>query len=216
MSTANQHPELFPKPKAKRIRTMSPDHVNERIFKSIPIDERFRKLVGDIPVNFSTIIGGKAKSGKSSFSVCFAQALAEFGKVLYISSEELISKSLQDRIRLNKITSSNIRFAPVRTCDEIELLIRRIHPKFIFVDSVQDTDMNLKDFRRLKDKVFKNKKSWHIVTQTENSGKMMVPQGWKHATDAVIELNDGLATSIGRFESNGHLLLFERRKATPD
>src|SRR5215212_9522616 len=127
--------------KPKRIMTFSPGAVTEKEFKELPIKEPFKKLIGIPSPNFCSIIHGIAKSGKSSFCLQLAQELAEFGKVLYVSSEELISKTLQDRIRMNNIVNPRIRIVGVRNVDEIERLVKSIHPKFIIIDSVQICSM---------------------------------------------------------------------------
>jgi predicted ATP-dependent serine protease len=212
---SDQQPKLF-KEKTKRIRTFSPGQVEEREFKELLISAIFQELLGLPSPNFCSIIHGIAKSGKSSFCLKLAQELAQFGKVLYISSEELISKSLQDRIRMNNIVHPRIRIAPVRSVDDIEHLVKRLHPKFIIIDSVQICGMKFKDFERLKNKVFKNRKSWHLISQTTNSGKMMLSQNWVHETDVKIKVEGGIVTAEGRFRPDGRMILFERRKGAPD
>jgi hypothetical protein len=198
--------------KKKRIRTFSPQQVLEKEFKSIPIPEPWCSLIGEPEYNFSGILFGKAKERKSSAALCFAEALSQFGKVLYISSEELISKSLQDRIRMNKIDSNRMRLVGVRSVDDIELCVKRLHPKFVFIDSVQVCSLRLRDFIRLKDVVFKKRKSWHLISQTSNGGKMMLSQGWVHATDYYIKMENGLAHATGRFKPAGESNIFKWRE----
>jgi hypothetical protein len=201
-----------PKEKKKRIRTFSPQQVLDKEFKSISIPEPWRSLLGEPEVNFSGIIYGRAKGRKSSVALCFAEALSEFGKVLYISSEELISKSLQDRIRMNKIDSNRMRLVGVRSVDDIELCVKRLHPKFIFIDSVQICGMRIRDFIRLKNVVFKNRKSWHLISQTTNGGKMMLAQSWVHATDYYMYMENGTAQATGRFKPSGEANIFKWRE----
>jgi hypothetical protein len=201
--------------KKKRIRTFSPQQIMDKEFKSFPLPEPWRTLIGEPEFNFSGIFYGKAKERKSSAALCFAETLSEFGKVLYISSEELISKSLQDRIRMNNINSSRMRIVGVRSVDDIELCVKRLHPKFIFIDSVQVCAMKLRDFMRLKTTVFKNRKSWHLISQTRDSGNMMLSQGWIHATDYYVKMEAGIASATGRFKTAGQVNIFKYREENP-
>ena len=212
MKTKNQNDTPEVPVVHKRMRTLSPALVMERNFKQLPLSPRFEKLIGIPTPNFNSIIYGKAKSGKSSFALQLAEELAPVGKVLYVSSEELISKTLQDRIKMNNITHERIRFIGVRDVEQIERLITRAHPRFIFIDSVQICGMTFREFERMKNKVFKNRKSWHLISQTTNAGKMILSQSWVHETDIKIEVNNGIAISEGRFRADGHLHVFEKAK----
>ncbi len=196
----------------KRIRSISPESILERNFKHIDISERFEKLLGLPPHNFNTITFGKPKNGKSSFSLQFAEELSKFGKVLYVSAEEFISKSLQDRIRLNNIQpNKKMRFIGTRDIEVIERVIDNMHPRSIIIDSVQSCKILLREFERLKLK-YKNRKSWHLVSQTTNSGRPLLAQGWFHDVDVKIEVRNGKAVAEGRFRPDGYMVVFEKAK----
>jgi predicted ATP-dependent serine protease len=200
--------------KPKRIRTWSTQQIVEKEFKEIDLGKEFEQLIGKPTLNFCSIIFGKAKGGKSTCAIKLAKQLCVYGKVLYVASEELISKSLKNRIILVGLTDNdNIRFAPIRGVVELERTIKRTHPKFIFIDSAQACDIKLKDFQRLKNVVFKNRKSWHIVSQASNSGNMMLPQGWVHETDVKIQLVNGVAISQGRFNPEGTMEVLQKEKS---
>ena len=195
--------------KPKRIRTFSPSQIIEREFKQLALPQRWEDLLGKPTPNFCSIIYGPANNGKSPFSVQLAEVLSQFGKVLYVSSEELISATLKERLVMNNIQSDKVRFAGVRTADDIETLVRRIHPRFIIIDSVQICNLTFKDFTRLKNKEFKNRKGWHLVSQTSNTGRMMLPQKWAHEVDAKIQIVRGIATCVSRFKSSGRMEVFK-------
>lgn len=199
------------KPKVSRVRTWSAKQIYNINFKEIPISERFQGLLGKPTFNFSTLTFGKAKNGKSPFLLQLAQELADHGRVLYVASEEMISKTLQENMIRNKINHKNIRFIPVRGVEALEHHILRIRPKFIIIDSIQVCEIGLKDFKRLKIKVFKNRKSWHLISQTTNSGKMKCDQGFLHEVDVKIEVIEGVAKAAGRFESQGKLVVFKKK-----
>ncbi len=199
----------------KRIRTWSAKQISERNFKELALPDNFTKLIGTPSHNFCSIIYGKAKSGKSTFSLHLANALVPYGKVLYVSSEELISKSLQNRLQHVQITSERIRFVAVRSVSDIERLIRSIHARFIIVDSAQVCGMSVKDFMRLKLDAFKNRKSWHIILQSTNSGMFKGGQEWVHETDVKICLEKGIAIAEGRFNPDGRMEVIKGKNLTP-
>jgi len=195
----------------KRIRTWSAKQITERNFKELVLPDNFTKLIGTPSHNFCSIIYGKAKSGKSTFSLHLANALVPYGKVLYVSSEELISKSLQNRLQHVQITSDRIRFVGVRSVTDIERLVRSIHARFIIVDSAQVCSMSVKDFMRLKLEAFKNRKSWHIILQSTNSGQFKGGQEWVHETDVKIQVEDGIARAEGRFNPDGSMIVIPHK-----
>jgi len=209
------HPEAV-QMKPKRIRTWSPLHIREKQFKKMDVNARFQQLIGVPPPNFCSIIYGRANQGKSPFAVQLAQELVRFGRVLYVSSEELISASLQERLELNQINNPNIRFVGMRNVEDIEDKIKRIHPRFIFIDSVQICNMKFDDFTRLKNEVCKNRKGFHLVSQTTSTGKMLLAEKWGHEVDAQIYVEHGIATCISRFKSSGRMVVYEPKNATKD
>jgi predicted ATP-dependent serine protease len=196
--------------KKKRIRTWSAQMIVEKQFAELELGEGLEGLIGKPSRNFCSIIFGKAKSGKSTFALELADKLSMHGKVLYVASEEMISKTLKDRlVRLKLTEQKNVRYLPLRDISDIERTIRNSHPKFIFIDSVQVCNLKLKEFMHLKNVVFKNRKSWHLISQATNSGKMMLPQGFVHETDVKIQLDNGIAIAEGRFNAQGHLKVLD-------
>lgn len=205
--------------KPKRIRTWSASQIAETNFKELEMPEEFVNLIGKPAHNFNSIIYGVAKSGKSTFCLKLANALVPHGKVLYVSSEELISKSLQSRLVHVIMVSDRIRFVGVRSVQDIETLVKRLHARFIIVDSAQVCGMSIKDFMRLKLQTFKNRKSWHIILQSDNRGMFKGGQEWVHETDVKIQVADGIAKAEGRFNPDGTMVVIPgkaQQKQSPD
>jgi adenosyl cobinamide kinase/adenosyl cobinamide phosphate guanylyltransferase len=201
----------LPLHKQKRIRTWSAKQIAETKFKELQLPDEFTQLIGTPSHNFCSIIFGKAKSGKSTFSLKLANALVPFGKVLYVSSEEMISKSLQSRIAHVNIDSDRIRFVGVRNVNDMERLVKSIHARFIIVDSAQVCNLSLRDFVRLKLTTFKNRKSWHIILQSTNNGMFKGGQEWVHETDVKIQVADGIARAEGRFNPDGSMIVIPHK-----
>ncbi len=197
---------------AKRIITYSPQTIREKNFKTYPFTGDWEKLIGQPDVRFSSIIHGVAKSGKSTFCLKFAQYCSQWGKVLYVASEELISMSLQQRLETYNIVSPKIRFVGIRSVEGLEHLARNARPRFIIVDSAQILGLGFKDFKRLKETFKRMYRSWHIVLQSKANGDFKGGTEWVHETDVKIKVENGIATAQGRFNGEGRMQVFKRNQ----
>ena len=196
----------------KRLVTYSPKRVMERNFKTYPFDGKWRELLGCPSEDFSSIIYGKAKSGKSTFCLRMAQYLADLtGKrVLYVAAEEGISQTLQERISANNITNNKVRFVKYRKIDDILWAIDRVRPRFTIFDSVQHIGMTIKDFIELKQSQGRKIRSWHLVHQVTKSGQYKGDEEWAHETDVKIELKNGIAYAEGRFNHPSKMVVLNK------
>lgn len=192
----------------KRIRTFTPQALAKKKFVTHAFDGKFKDLIGIPEVGFNIIIFGKPKAGKSTFCMYFAQYLSRFGKVLYNSTEEGPGVALQKRAARCNVKSKKVLFT--RICDYetlVELLDRRASPKFIFIDSVQKMSLTIKQFDELKDRY--PKKSFILILQSKRNGDFKGTQSWVHDTDVKISVDSGIASSQGRFNSNGKYRIFD-------
>lgn len=186
---------------AKRVITYSPKRITEKNFNTYEVNEEWQKLLGFPSENFTSVMYGLSRSGKSTFALKFAQYFSETfnKKTLYVAAEEGISQTLQERIKQNNITSNKIRFVLYRKVDEIEHAINRVRPRFIIIDSAQRCGLSLKELLRLKDGQGKKIRSWHIILQVNHNGKIDGKHKWIHETDIEINLKNGIAIADGRW-----------------
>lgn len=106
----------------------------------LPWDGIWQEVFGNPDINDTWFVSGASASGKSSFVMQLAKKLCEYGGVLYVSIEEKLSMSFQQRIGRYHMEEVQSRFR-VTTDGDIETLRQRLRkrksPKFIILDSFQ-------------------------------------------------------------------------------
>jgi adenosyl cobinamide kinase/adenosyl cobinamide phosphate guanylyltransferase len=180
------------------MRTFSPFEISNSNVQTHPFTGEWFKIFEEPDVRFSTIIRGEAKAGKSTYAYKFAQYVSQFGRILYISSEENVkSKTVKNRLEYCGVTSEKIRFIYTKNVDDVESLIKTGGYRFVIIDSVQSLGMNFETFKYLKDKFRKRKLSWHLIMQMG----VNITQ-WKHEVDVLVRLSQGLAHVDGRYNAS--------------
>lgn len=124
----------------------------------IPWDGEWKKVFGCPDINDTWFISGSSASGKSSFCMQLAKKLCEYGSVLYVSLEERLNMSFQQRIGRFHMEEVQRKFR-VTTDGDMESLRERLHKrksaKFIIIDSFQflqnNYDWTFKDASQLVD-----------------------------------------------------------------
>jgi adenosyl cobinamide kinase/adenosyl cobinamide phosphate guanylyltransferase len=177
------------------MRTFSAAEIAKRHVETYPFEGAWRMLLGEPDIRFSSLVRGRAKSGKSTYCAKFAQHCAQWGRVLYISAEERInSRTLQNRLTSAGVTSRNVRFVHTRELEEIDRLLQRGGYRFVIVDSVQHVAMSYESFEGLRTKYKRRKLSWHLVMQMGVSIAK-----WEHEVDVLVEVREGWAYAHGRY-----------------
>lgn len=123
---------------AKRV--YSATEVLAKKYQPIPWDGDWESAFGHPSINEKWFITGASASGKSSFVMQLAKKLAEYGKVLYISYEEGIGQSFQERLARYEMedVKKNFFILPDETLEGLhERLNKQRAPKFIIIDSFQ-------------------------------------------------------------------------------
>ncbi|PZP38398.1 MAG: hypothetical protein DI598_20875 [Pseudopedobacter saltans] len=121
-------------------RALNANEFLSKKFETLKFTDRWKDSFGEPERNFSMIIYGRPKNGKTEFAIQFAKYLTKFSKVLYNSFEQGFSKSLQDAFRRQKMqeVSSNIL---VIHKESFEALVARLKkkksPNVIVIDSLQ-------------------------------------------------------------------------------
>ena len=142
------------------MRTYSPTSVLERNVETYPFQDDWNTILGEPDIRFSTLIRGKAKSGKSTYCMKFAQHCSQWGKVLYVTAEERInSKTLQQRLSSCGVTSPKVRLVHTKRIEDIDRLLHRGGYRFVIVDSVQHVAMTYEDWEELRQKYKRRKLS---------------------------------------------------------
>lgn len=172
-------------------------------FSELPFQGKWRTFFGAPSLTFYSIIHGMAGEGKSTFAIQFASYLADnIGSVLYVSGEEGLSKTFQEKVLNTNSVSKSLFVAELKTSIEI---IREVAPdkfKFIFLDSLQHLKIDPAMMRELRAK-FKNT-AFISISQSTKAGEMRGSAEHAHDADIVIEVVSGVGTiTKNRFQEKG-------------
>ncbi len=170
-------------------------------FETIGLKGKWFDLIGDPSSNFTAMVFGKPKMGKSYLCIDFAGYLARnHGKVLYVAKEEGLDMTLQKKLNEKDVAHPN-------------LFVSAILPEnlsaydFIFLDSVNKLGLSPEDLSRLK--AFNPAKSFIFIFQTTKMGAFRGANTFQHDVDVVVEVPEqGKAVQMGRFNQGGEIQIF--------
>jgi len=171
-------------------------------FETIGFTGKWLELIGDPSSNFTAMVYGKPKMGKSYLCIDFAGYLARnHGKVLYVAKEEGLDMTLQKKLNDKAVAHPNLFVSSLLP----EILIGY---DFIFLDSVNRLGLEPKDLNSLKAK--NPTKSFIFIFQSKKDGKFRGANTFQHDVDVVIEVpQKGKAVQIGRFNQGGEVNIFD-------
>lgn len=170
-------------------------------FETIGLKGKWYDLIGDPSSNFSAMVFGKPKMGKSYLCIDFAGYLARnHGKVLYVAKEEGLDMTLQKKLNDKDVAHPNLYVASV--------LPENLSPyDFIFLDSVNRLGLSPEDLNQLK--ASNPSKSFIFIFQTTKMGAFRGANSFQHDVDVVIEVPErGKAVQMGRFNQGGEINVF--------
>lgn len=110
----------------------------EKNFETYEFDGRWLEVMGEPERNFSMLIFGHPKNGKTEFCIQLAKYISRFARVYYNSVEQGISKTLQDALKRNAMheVAGRVVFGDKESYEEmIERLKQRNSPQIVIVDS---------------------------------------------------------------------------------
>lgn len=152
-------------------------------------------LFGNPTPDFSIMFSGEPGSGKTTMMLEFAYYLASnFGKVLYISSEEYGAKTLVDKLK------SVIKRKIYKNKEEntFEIPKNLFFAKgfsdlqdydFVIVDSVTEIDLDIVDYRELRN--IYPKKGFILLLQHTKAGDYRGSKEWEHEVSIYGEIDLG-------------------------
>jgi hypothetical protein len=170
-------------------------------FNTIGLKGKWFDLIGDPSSNFTAMVFGKPKMGKSYLCIEFAGYLARnHGKVLYVAKEEGLDMTLQKKLNDKDVAHPNLYIAS-------ELPGNLAAYDFIFLDSVNKLGLTPDDLHRLKS--FNPTKSFIFIFQSTKMGAFRGANTFQHDVDVVIEVPErGKAVQMGRFNQGGEAKIF--------
>lgn len=167
-------------------------------FNTIGLKGKWFNLIGDPSPNFSTMVFGKPKMGKSYLCIDFAGYLARnHGKVLYVAKEEGLDFTLQKKLNDKDVKHENLFVASE--------LLNDLNPyQYIFLDSVNKLGLSAEDLTALRKRY--PHKSFVFIFQTTKDGNFRGANSFQHDVDVVIEVPErGKAVGFGRFSQGGEV-----------
>jgi len=170
-------------------------------FDTLGLTGKWLDLIGDPSSNFTAMVYGKPKFGKSYLCVEFAGYLARnHGKVLYVAKEEGLDYTLQQKLNDKNVKHPNLFVASVLP-DNLSMY------DFIFLDSVNKLGLQPEDLNQLRKQY--PAKSFIFIFQTTKEGKFRGANTFQHDVDVVIEVPEpGKAVQMGRFNQGGKMEIF--------
>lgn len=170
-------------------------------FSTLGLKGKWRELIGDPSTNFTAMVFGLPKMGKSYLCVEFAGYLARnHGKVLYVAKEEGLDYTLQQKLKDKSVAHTNL--------DVAATLPDNLHQyDFIFLDSVNKLELSPEDLTRLR-RLYPTK-SFIFIFQSTKQGKFRGANTFQHDVDIIIEVPErGKAVQMGRFNQGGEIDIF--------
>lgn len=135
-------------------RAVSVEEILKKKFIELQLPPEFEKLLGTPEMSGVWIIWGESFNGKTAFAMQLAKALTKSGKVFYNTLEEGARKSMQNAVITQNMQEVKRRFL-IGNREGIDDLKDRIRRKksadIIFIDSLQYTGLNKKEYKLLKE-----------------------------------------------------------------
>ena len=170
-------------------------------FDTLGFTGKWLELIGDPSTNFTAMVFGKPKMGKSYLCVDFAGYLARnHGRVLYVAKEEGLDYTLQQKLNDKNVKHPNLYVASILPND--------LSPYgFIFLDSVTKLGLSPEDINNLRRT--NPSKSFIFIFQSTKEGNFRGANAFQHDVDVVIEVPEkGKAVQMGRFNQGGEIEIF--------
>lgn len=156
-------------------------------------------------VKGSWLVWGNSGHGKTRFTLQLCKYLCQFGKVVYNSLEEGLSKSMQNAIIQvgMKETGRRFIFLDMESLVDLERrLEKRKSPDVVIIDSLQYFRMTQKDYDRFKKK-FPNKLFVFISHAKGKEPKGSIAESIRYDAFVKVWIEGYTAFPVSRYVKNG-------------
>lgn len=183
-------------------RAYSPKEIAKKTYKTLPWGGRWEEAFGLPEERATWFISGASASGKSSFVMQLAYELTHYGQVLYLSYEEGLNQSFQERLLRFDLDKRQgwFRVVPNDTLDDLTARLKKRHSaKFIIVDSFQMSHWDYAEVENLVQNVFP-KKCFIFISQEEKGQPTGKPaRRLRYLADVKVRVQGFRAYCQGRF-----------------
>jgi len=135
-------------------RALSVDQILNKKFIELYLDKEWKATLGEPEASGVWIIWGNSGNGKTRFSMMLAKCLAQVGRVAYNTLEEGARKSFQKNVKECRMHEVKKNFI-ILNREPIEALRERLSkkqaPRFVFIDSLQYTELKKSQYIALKE-----------------------------------------------------------------
>jgi hypothetical protein len=165
----------------------------------------WHSLFGNPARNFTMMFHGEPHNGKTIFLLKLAQYLAaNFGEVLYVSSEEFASPTMTKKVNefLNPLPT-RLHFAEnLRDPDLSDY-------QFIILDSVNDLGLKINEYKQLR--MEHRDKAFIFILQHTKAGDFKGGKDWEHIAEIAGEVYKGsVSITKNRYAQKSNLDLFKQ------
>jgi hypothetical protein len=181
---------------------MTAEEIANQHYEMLSFSGKWKELFGQPEANFTLMLHGEPGSGKTTFMMLLVKYLSSFGDVLFVSSEEFGSETLQAKIKkyLAPIPG-NIHFA----ANVPETGLGMYH--FVVMDSINDLGLDLEGFKKLKGE--NPQTAFVFLVQHTKSGQFRGSKEWEHEAQIVAEVTAGtIKVTKNRYGVMGEMSFF--------
>jgi hypothetical protein len=176
---------------------ISSESLASKQFQTIGLQNPWLALIGDPSPGFSILMYGAPKSGKSTLALQFAKYLAQnHGKTLYWTKEEGYGYTMQEKIKRLKAEHPYLFISE-------ELPPNLTTYQFVIIDSITKAGMDHRDMSILKHN--NPGISFIFIAQSTKGGHYRGTRDLEHEVDVIVKVENGEATSYGRFNQGGKM-----------
>ena len=177
-------------------------------FEELDFQGDWLELFGQPAPSFDFMLDGGAGDGKTTFLIKFAKYLAvNFGKVLYISSEEFGTSTLNKKIEEIQAIHDNLFWT--------ENLKHNLEEyDFIIIDSVNDLKLKLSQYKYLREEYPLT--AFILSVQHTKAGDYRGGKDWEHEVEIAGTIEEGVVSIYkNRYGVKGELNSFEPISSIP-
>jgi archaellum biogenesis ATPase FlaH len=180
-------------------------------FNPIDLPQEWIDHLGDITENVRILIRGRAKNGKTEYSIRFVKALClALGKVNYNSTEQVRTSGLKKAIIRNKMSEVTGKFMLCsRDQKDFDVWFKKLQRhnsgRVIVLDSMDYMNLTFDQFKQLNER-FPNKAIIMICWHDNQVAKKI-----EYLMDALVEVKDFVARCVSR-EGGGKPYIIREKK----
>ncbi len=190
---------------------VSVDEIMSMEFETLAFTGKWKNFLQNPAKNMRLAIWGKPKNGKSVLATKLARYLSNFGNVLYNFADQGINASTKEILRISGLaTRSNVDITDTRSLNDLENEVAAGQYQFVVIDMV-NTYIHRHKIKphNFEDRFLKKypDTSFILIFETIKTGNFKGDQGWTHIVDGLVEVEEFLAKSSGRY-GNGEFVVW--------